>query len=121
MSQQDNTLWWLRDAATILKQNGSDTHAMYCLEAADRLAAAEDRAEKAEEALKPFAAYAEYLNRDFPDHADDVICTGPLDSTITFGDFRRAFARIAKEPTDVAFMWADSRESDPLISTDKKE
>ena len=61
-----------------------------------RLTEAQERAERAEAALKPFAAFA--LPRDFP-QTDDRPVYGLDDTILTLGHFRRA-AQTLKERND---------------------
>lgn len=46
--------------------------------------------ERLRKALKPFAAYGKWLDEHYSDHEDEIIVAGPLESNMTFGDFRRA-------------------------------
>jgi len=46
--------------------------------------------ENVEEALAPFARWAERLDAKYADHEDDVIAGGHDDATVTFGEIRRA-------------------------------
>jgi len=43
-------------------------------------------------ALKSFAAHGEYIDKEFPDDADDTVAAGHKESFMTLGDFRRARA-----------------------------
>lgn len=71
------------------------------VEARARIAALEDAVRVKDEALRPFAAYGEYLDREWADHTDNVIVAGPIDSNMTFGDFRRARTALSNgEPHD---------------------
>jgi len=44
------------------------------------------------EALKPFAAHGDYIDKEFPDDHDDTMAGGHEESFMTLGDFRRARA-----------------------------
>lgn len=76
--------------------------------------------DEAVKALEPFAIYADYLNSDFPDHADDVICTGPLaaerERCAKVADAEAAVmkseGRVAPEDSRACFLWAEQTASD---------
>lgn len=58
-----------------------------------------ERADRAEAALAPFAAWINGLDEEFADQEDDIIVAGRANSPVTFGDLRRACAAIkTKEP-----------------------
>jgi hypothetical protein len=61
-----------------------------------RADAALARAERLEEALKPFGGWAEALEAEFGEHEDDVIAGGLNPDVVTFGDLRRALAALAQ-------------------------
>ena len=57
-----------------------------------------DKRDQLVEALKPFAAWIDDLDKEFPDHEDDVIASGIGDHTITFcnGYLRHLRAALTK-------------------------
>lgn len=81
---KSDILAWLRNYREQADSPGMAYIADKCNEAADEV-------ERLRAALEPFAAWAEALDRDFSDHADDVIAGGLAGHCeVTFGDIRRA-------------------------------